>query len=69
MVQSLDSTERRLVLMEVYIVFVFDRNNYPSTTEYVDIFSTENKAKKYVEEHKKEYNYLQELYYEKKTVG
>lgn len=55
--------------MKVYIVFVFDRNNYPSTTEYVDVFSTEKKAKDYVDLHKKEYNSLQELYYEAKTVG
>lgn len=29
--------------MYVYIIFVFDRNNHPSTTEYVAIFSTEKK--------------------------
>lgn len=54
--------------MKVYIVFVFDRNNYPSTNEYVCVFSTEDKAKKYVASHKKDYDRLQELYYETKTV-
>lgn len=52
----------------VYMVFVFDRNNYPSTTEFVDVFSTKDKAKKYVTKHEKEYGSLQELYFTAKTV-
>ena len=55
--------------MKVDIVFLFDRNNYPSTTEYIDIFLTEVKAKEYVESHKKNYYKFQELYYEEKVVG
>lgn len=54
--------------MKVYIVCVFDRSNYPSTTELITIFSTEEKAKKYVESHKKYYSTLQELYFEETIV-
>lgn len=55
--------------MKVYIVFLFDRDNYPSTTEYIAVFSTADKAKKYVESHKKDYGKRQELYFEEKHVG
>jgi hypothetical protein len=47
---------------------VFNRESYQSTTEYVTIFSTKEKADKYVAKHKKDYSKLQELYYEEKTV-
>ena len=54
--------------MTVYIVFLFNRENYPSTTEYITVFSSEEKAKKYISKNSKNYSKLQELYYEAKTV-
>ena len=54
--------------MKVYIVFLFDRDNYPSTTEYITIFSTKEKAEKYVKQNSKNYSKRQELYFEEKTV-
>lgn len=55
--------------MKVYIVFLFDKHICPSTNECIVVFSTEEKAKKYVELHKTEYDSLQELYYEAKVVN
>lgn len=55
--------------MKVYIVFCFDKSNYPSTTEYITIFSSEKKAQKYIELNTKHYNRYQELYYEVKIVN
>ena len=55
--------------MYVYIVFLFDRDNYPSTTEFIAIFSTEEKAKSYVDKNSKNYSKRQELYFEKKLVN
>ena len=55
--------------MSVYIIFLFDRDNYPSTTEYIAVFTTKEKAEKYVKENSKNYGSRQELYFEKKIVG
>lgn len=54
--------------MKVYIVFLFDKNNYPSTNEYVCIFSTKEKAEKYVKNNAKKYDRFQELYLKEECV-
>ena len=54
--------------MKVYIVFLFNRTNHPSTTEYITVFGTKEKAEKYIENNKKNYSNLEELYFEEKTV-
>ena len=52
----------------VYVVLEFDRTDYPSTTKYITVFRTEDEAQAYVEEYKKEYNRLSELYYIKEII-
>lgn len=50
--------------MEVFVILVFNKETYPSTTEYVTVKATREEAEDYVNKHKKEYGWLQELYFE-----
>jgi hypothetical protein len=52
--------------VSVYLVFIFNRENYPSTTEYQSIFGTRQEAEKYIKKNK--VGGLQEIYIEEKIV-
>lgn len=54
--------------MEVFVVLLFNRENHPSTTEYLDVFGTRKLAEMYIDSHKHRYTKLQELYVEKKVL-